>query len=467
MQLSFSNHMDMTKGKPWKRILWFSFPLILGNVLQELYSVTDSAIVSRFIGLNALAAIGGTSWVRSAFLRICMDCSAAFSIAASQRVGAGNQEGFRKVMAEGVKFGLLLSVALISIMVPLLDIVLDILQIQPNIYNDARLYLLLMILAIPLSVAYNMTCAFLRASGDSRTSFQAILISSLTNILLDLLFVAVLGWGVGGAALATMAAQMCSVIIVLQAAVKDSRYHIPRAYWKRDVSILKEMAKLWIPMFGNSVAISVGGVIAQRPINASGSIVAAGIGVGVRIYCLLEASEKAVASGIGVFVGQNMGAGQYGNIRRGMKSMAVFSMIFSFAVMAVLHLADDFLILLFINKNQPYSDLQLAISSAKVYLGVQAVAIFLMVPMHFFRSALQAMGHVIYPLIGAFLQVGARTLTVIFLPEYFGLAGLCMPDGTSALVTLPVVVIPYLIYIRNLQRKETEKNQEGKVLAKK
>lgn len=456
MKLSTGN-IDMTQGIPWKRILWFSFPLILGNLLQELYSVTDSAIVSQFSGLNALAAIGGTGWVRSAFLRICMDCSAAFSIAASQRVGAGNWEGFRKVMAEGVKFSFLLSGILIGIMVPLIDIVLIFLQIQPNIYEDARLYLFLMILAIPLSVAYNMTCAFLRASGDSKTSFKAILVSSLVNIFLDLLFVAVFGWGVAGAATATIVAQMFSVIIVLRAAIRNEHYHIPRAYWKKDDAILKETTKLWIPMFGNSVAISIGGMIAQRPINARGSIIAAGIGVGVRIYCLLEASEKAVASGIGVFVGQNMGAGQYNNIRRGMKSMAAFSMIFSAVVMLVLLFANDWLILLFMNKNQSPEDLRLAISSAKVYLSVQAFAIFLMVPMHFFRSALQAMGHVIYPLIGAFLQVAARALTVIFFPAYFGLAGLCMPDGTSALVTLPVVVIPYLIYIRNMQNKKTER----------
>ena len=262
---------------------------------------------------------------------------------------------------------------------------------------------------------------------------------------------AAFGWGVAGAAAATIAAQMLSVVIVLKAAIRDEHYRIPRVYWKRENTILKEMARLWIPMFGNSVAISAGGVIAQRPVNASGAIVAAGIGVGVRIYCLLEAAEKAVASGIGVFVGQNMGAGQYGNIRRGMKSMAVFSMVFSLAVMSVLLLANDWLILLFMNKAQPYDDLQVAVTSAKVYLSVQAFSIFLMVPMHFFRSALQAMGHVVYPLIGAFLQVAARTLTVMFLPAYFGLAGLCMPDGTSALVTLPVVVIPYLIYIRNLQ----------------
>lgn len=452
-----AKHVDMTVGTPWKQILWFSLPLILGNLLQELYSVTDSAIVSQFVGLNALAAISGTEWVRSAFLRICMDCSMAFGISASQRVGAGNWDGFREVLAGGVKFGIFLSIFLVAVMMPLLDPALRVLQIQENIYGDARLYLLMMTAAIPLSVIYNMTCAFLRAAGDSRTSFYAIVCSTFVNLGLDILFVAVFHWGIAGAASATILAQAVSVILVLWAAVRDKHCHLEKRHWRRNPELLTETTKLWVPMFANSLAISISGIIAQSPINASGSIVAAGIGAGVRIYCLLETSEKAVVSGIGVFVGQNMGAKNYDRIREGMRHMAIFSMLFSVAVMVILWSAGDLMVMPFLNQNQPAADLELALSSARTYLRVQAFSIFLMVPMHFFRSAIQAMGHVVYPLIGAFLQILARWMTVVWLPPYFGLVALCMPDGTSALATLPLVIIPYLYYIKKLQAEKTTK----------
>ena len=443
-------HIDMTKGTPWKQILLFAVPLILSNIFQEMYSVVDSAVVSRYVGVNALAAIGDTTWARSCFRRICMDCSASFGIVAASAVGSGNQYKFRKVVTTGFKFGVILSVLTVCIVVPLLPDILTALKIPANIYENAYQYMLIMILAYPLSVTYNMCCAYLRATGESRTTFYAVIASTITNIVLDLFFVRVLLLGVAGAAIATIIAQAVSAMIVFFSVFRREPFKTNKDDWINDTEIIKETSKLWVPMFCNSVGISAGGVIAQSAINATGSIVSGGIDVGVRIYCLLEAAEKAVASGIGVFVSQNMGSEKYTRIKKGVASMNWF-IIASCVVMGLYFVfASEPLIMFFMGYTQSPEELSVAVDSAKIYLRVQAFGACLMVPMHFYREAVQAMRHAIYPTIGAILQSIARAVTVAFLPMYLGLVGLCLPDTAAAIVTLPLVIIPYHIFMKRL-----------------
>lgn len=459
MRLS-AKHLDMTTGSPWKVILQFSYPLILGNILQQIYALTDSAVVGQFVGLDALASIGGTSWIRWAILGVCTDCAAAFSISAAQRIGAGDISGFKQVVAAGVKFGLILALIFPAILLIALDPALHALQIQANIYADARLYLLLTIISIPACTIYNMACAFLRAAGNSRGPFLAVLGATILNVILDLWFVARLHWGVTGAAVATLLAQLLSAVIVLSMTLRREPYRTTRANWTRNPALLKETAMLWIPMFWNSIAISLGGMIVQRYINSCGSVIAAGITAGTKIYCFLETVEKAICSGISVYVGQNLGARQILRIRQGMRSMTVVAFVFSALLALGLQLCGDTMIRLFLNQNQDPADLELAYTVTKTYLNVQSAAVFLMVPMHFYRGAIQALGHAVYPLIAGVMQVIARALSISFLPGIWGLAGMCMPDGAAALIGLPLVIIPYLYHIHHLQSRQPPLSQQ-------
>ena len=140
-------------------------------------------------------------------------------------------------------------------------------------------------------------------------------------------------------------------------------------------------------------------------------------------------------------------------IRKGMKSMTVFAFLFAAWLALVLLVFGDSLIVLFLNKNQDPADLKEAYRAARVYLNVQCVSIFFMVPMHFYRGAVQALGHAVYPMIAAFLQIAARWLTVALLVPALGMVGMCLPDGVAALASLPVVVIPYFVFMRRMERE--------------
>lgn len=445
--------VDMTAGSPVGCILRFALPMILGNLFQQFYALTDAVIVGRFVHLNALAAIGGTGWVRWAMLGICMDCTMGFGIVASQRIGAGDRTGFQAVVAAGIEFVLAAGLLLTGLSWLSLDAVLRLLHIPETIYADARLYLWYAAVSIPVGLVYNMACAFLRAAGNSRGPFRAVVIAAFVNVLLDLWFVVVLQRGVRGAAEATLIAQVMSAVYVLSLTVGREPYRTTKSSWRWNPQILKETARLWIPLFFNSIAISVGGVIVQRYINASGALVAAGFDAGEKIYCLLETVEKAACSAISVFVGQNLGAMKIARIRKGMKSMTVIAFLFSAWLALVLLLFGDSMIGLFLNKNQDPRELAQAYHAARVYLNVQSISIFFMVPMHFYRGAIQALGHAVYPLIAAFLQILARWATAALLVPPLGLIGMCLPDGTAALVSLPVVVIPYFVFIGKMERR--------------
>lgn len=445
--------MDMTVGSPWRVILLFSVPIILGNILQEFYSLVDSLIVSRSINLDALAAIGGTSSVRSMLTRICTDCSMAFGIAAANRVGAQKWDEFKTVIAVGTKFGIGLSVILVALIMPNIGLILKFMKIAGNIYADARLYFMFAIAQLPLTIGYNLACAFLRAAGDSRTPFVAIFFSSLFNIVFDILLVAVLKLGVLGAAVTTMLAQFLSFMIVFRAMFRKEPFRTEGRHWARNRAIVTETTKLWIPMFANSICIAVGMMIVSRPINASGSLITAGIQVGNQIYTVLEAAEKAIANGIGVYVGQNMGARRYDRVRLGMRHMTVTCFILATMLYLAVKFNSDWMIMCFINKDQTADEIAVSFNAAEMFLRVLGWGVYLMFPMHFFRAAIQAMGHTVYPMIGAFAQAIARWLTATYAPAVFGLVGLCLPDNTAALACLPLVVIPYFYYIRKCQQE--------------
>ncbi|MFR1892357.1 MATE family efflux transporter [Hungatella hathewayi] len=445
--------IDMTTGSSVGCIMYFALPIILGNLFQQLYSLTDAVIVGRFVNLNALAAIGGTGWVRWAILGVCMDCTMGFGIVASRRIGAGDRTGFKEVVAAGIEFVLAAGLSLTLLSCLSLDFVLHLLHIPENIYEDARLYLWYASVSIPVGLIYNMACAFLRAAGNSKGPFAAVVLSAILNVALDLYFIVDLHWGVCGAARATLISQTAAAVLVLFLTVRQEPFRTTRNSWKWNPRILRETSALWIPMLFNSIAISAGGVIVQRYINSCGAIVAAGIDAGEKIYCLLETVEKAVCSAISVFVGQNLGAMKMVRIRKGMKSMTVFAFLFAAWLALVLLVFGDSLIGLFLNKNQDPADLKEAYRAARVYLNVQCVSIFFMVPMHFYRGAVQALGHAVYPMIAAFLQIAARWLTVALLVPALGMVGMCLPDGVAALASLPVVVIPYFVFMRRMERE--------------
>ena len=206
---------NITDGKPASLILAFAMPLMVGNVFQQLYTVVDTMVVGKALGVTALAAIGAADWLNWLMLGIIQGITQGFGILMAQEFGAGRHEDLRKTIGCSLSLSLLSSVLLLGAGQLIVRPVLGLLQTPPEIIDNAILYLRIMYLGVPVVMAYNLFATVLRSLGDGKTPLHAMIVAAVVNIILDLFFVIVLGFGIAGAAVATLIAQLVSSLFCL------------------------------------------------------------------------------------------------------------------------------------------------------------------------------------------------------------------------------------------------------------
>ena len=204
---------EMTSGASFPLILNFTLPLLLGNLLQQTYSLMDAAIVGKYLGINALASVGASTSVVFLILGFCTGCCSGFSIPVAQKFGARDYVTMRRFISVSLKISVVMSVALAIITSLLCAFILRTMQTPENIFDGAYIYLLITFIGIPCTFYYNLLSGIIRALGDSKTPFWFLLLSAVLNIILDLFCIIVLGWGVAGAAIATVFSQGVSSVL--------------------------------------------------------------------------------------------------------------------------------------------------------------------------------------------------------------------------------------------------------------
>ena len=224
-----SHVKNMTEGKPVPLIFSFAIPLMIGNVFQQLYTVVDTMVVGKALGVSALAALGAADWMNWMMLGIIQGFTQGFGILLAQEFGAKRYDNLRRSVGNSAVLSLLSAIVLLGIGQLLARPVLELLNTPARILPDALLYLRIMYLGIPVVMAYNLLASILRSLGDGQTPLHAMIVAAATNIFLDLLFVLVLGFGIAGAAIATLIAQLISSLFCL--------YHI------RKIDILTQIGR--------------------------------------------------------------------------------------------------------------------------------------------------------------------------------------------------------------------------------
>lgn len=445
--------IDMTKGEPVRLVLAFSVPLVVGNLLQQVYSLVDAAIVGNFVGVNALAAVGCTSWAVWLLLAVCRDCATAFCIAASQRIGAKNHTMFKVIVANAMMVSVIFTILVTVILMLSIDSILLLMNVPENIRSDAKTYLFIYVCSTPFIVLYNTAGAMLRAAGNSRISLYAMISSAVINIGLDLLFVAGLNLGVRGAAVATLIAQTVAAGIVLAGIWGQEPYHTQAKHRRFDRSIFSEVLTLCLPMFWSSLVIAAGGIYVQKSINGLGSGFTAGVAAGGKIFSLLEAIIMAVQAGTCIFVGQNLGARQIGRVRSGLRRVVLASELLTcILIVAVWFFCDPF-VAAFLSKGEQMI-YEAALVAGCRYTKVITAGMLVMTPMYLYRATIQTMGHANYPMVAGIFQLIARIFTVVVLAPCWGEYAYYAADILAWIVTLPFVVIPYAYYIKKLRSEK-------------
>ncbi len=323
-------NVALTEGTIWKKLLIFALPLMLSNFLQQLYNTADLLIVGRFIGTEAQAAVGATGSLSNMLIGFFIGLSIGCAVVVAQMYGAEDEDGLYRMVHSSMSIalvsGVVLSVAGFFLSTPLLRLM----NTPEEILADASVYLRIFFAGSIPSLLYNMGAGILRSVGDSKRPFYFLAVSSITNILLDLLFIAVFGWGVAGAAWATVISHIIAAVLVMMSLSKtDESYKL----YLRDIAfhgpVGKRALKIGVPTGLQSVLISGSNVIIQTAVNGFGTLAVAGYAAAGRIDGFVWVTLNAVALAAMTFMGQNIGAGKIERAKKGLRQAIVLVVIVS------------------------------------------------------------------------------------------------------------------------------------------
>lgn len=310
---------SMTSGSPWKHILFFTLPILAGSLLQQFYHTADTLIVGNFSGEKALSAVGATNTLAFMLLAVAIGFSAGNGVIIAQHYGAGRENGMRSAGSSGILFlgGLGLAAGAAAIALSRLAYK-HILAVPPEILDDTVLYFQIYASGLIFQFLYNSFSAILRAVGDSAATLYFLLIASVVNILLDLLFVAVWHWGVAGAAAATNIAQALSAVaawLYMRKKYPVFRYRFKELIW--DKSIIAETFRVGFPIALQLVIVAAGLTFILRAVNSFGQVMTAAFTVGQRIEMYMHLPCNALQTALATYTGQNAGAGKLNRIKQG------------------------------------------------------------------------------------------------------------------------------------------------------
>lgn len=440
---------SMTSGSPGKIILAFALPLMMGNIFQQLYTVTDAMIVGQFLGVNGISAVGATEWMVWLITGMVQGFTQGFAIKMSQDFGAKRYKDLRGTIFNAAILSLLITVLLVIFGQLTATGILHILHTPEAIFADASVYLHTMFWGIPCTMLYNFTASVLRSLGDGKTPLYAMVFGSVTNIILDLLFVTVFHWGLFGAAAATVTAQLFTGIFCL---IRLSRIDLLH-FSKEDTVFVPRshihLMKLGIPMAFQNAVISVGGMIVQAVVNKFGVIFIAGFTATNKLYGLLEVAATSYGFAMTTYTGQNVGAGEIRRVRQGYRTALWIALVTSILIALVMIFGGKLILRCFISGDPQTVSETLAV--AYHYLFIMSVLLPVLYYLHIARSCIQGMGNTVLPMLSGVAEFVMRTGSAALLPLLMGQEGIFYAEIAAWAGADIVLFFSYQYCIRKLE----------------
>ncbi|MBQ7063798.1 MAG: MATE family efflux transporter [Firmicutes bacterium] len=441
---------DLTHGSPAKLILLFALPLMAANVFEELYTMVDTAVVGKGLGVRALAAVGTTDWINWLMFSTVMGFMQGFSLQCAQDFGAGDLLKLRRTIAHAIRLALIIGIVLTVFSESMVYPTLRLLGTPSDIIAEAALYMRIRYAAILIAAAYNLAAAILRALGNSRTPLLAMLSACIINIILDLVFVLQLGWGIAGAAAATVASQTVSFLICFLGLSRMPEVRLSREDFRREKGLSSHLMKLALPMAFQNVTISVGGLAVQAVVNSFGTLFVAGYTTTSKMYGLLEIAATSFGFAIASFTGQNLGARNPRRIHHGVHSGVWMALLTSSALAGLIWLFSTPLIMLFISGSP--DEVRTVFAYAQKYLMIMCLFLPVLYMLYVYRSALQGMGNTIIPMLSGVLELIMRVGSALLLPGIIGETGLFVAEVAAWSGAAIFLSISYYVEIGRLRR---------------
>lgn len=439
---------DLTVGNPLKLIIKFALPLFFGNLVMQIFQLSDMIIVGRLIGVNALAALGATAPLYLLILMITFGFTGGLTIITAQRFGAQDYDSVKKSVFHCHLAAFTLSLVITLSMLVWLDPLLHIFNIPPKIFEDSYKFMFIMTLSFPLIVCYNLLSGLIRALGDSKTPLYFLIFSCFINIILNFWFIAGLKLGVAGSATGTLISNILAVIACyIFIYIKMPLLQYDKKFWKYKSQIMREHLKLAFPMALQFSILSFSIAVVQSVCNSFGEEIIAAFATATRIEQFATQPLIALGLAMATFAAQNWGANLLGRIRRGAKTAIIISTSIGIIGFILVRFYGQYAISIFMEENN-----EQIIQAGRQYLLISTPFYIFFGLILVLRNTIQGLGRPVVPLVSSVLELLVRCFAAIILANSFGYVGLFYAGPVSWFVSGIYVTTAYFYIIGKLSR---------------
>lgn len=435
----------MTEGNPAKLIFFFTLPLLAGNLFQQFYNMMDTLIVGRGLGVQALASVGCTTGIVFIIIGFVQGMTTGTSIVLAQCFGAEDKDGVRRSFAANIVIAVIATVILTAIAIPMARPFLEVLHTPENIIEDAYRYIVIIYAGIWSAMLFNVLSNCVRALGDSRTPLLFLVISSILNVILDIVLIVFVKAGVAGAAIATVIAQAFSgILCVIYIAKKFPILHVRRQDFARRHLQLWRHIRLGLPMGFQASIIGIGCIIVQSMVNSYGDTTVAAYTAAQKIELVVLQPLCSFGMTMATYVAQNYGAGQISRIKKGIHQCAAMSITYAALAFVVMHLWGGAIAGVFVG------DQSEVISQSALYLSTTSCFYVILSMLYIYRYSLQGLGQGVVPTIAGIMELVMRWLGVLLLADRFGFMGVSIAYALAWPGSTTPLFIAYLITMHRL-----------------
>lgn len=436
----------LTQGTPWRVMVRFAIPLLVGNVVQQMYQVIDAMVVGQHLGVNALAAVGATNSILFLLIGFAQGMAQGFAIPTAQSFGAGDRRGVKRSVACGTILTAMVSVILMVGAPLVIRPFLSFMNTPAELIDQAATFATVNFLGVGALMFFNYLSAIIRAIGDSRTPLVFLVIACILNIGLVILFVQVIGMGVAGAALATVLAQMTSAFLCLFYLVRSiDVLHVGRADWNVGGRALAHQLKIGVPMGFQQSIIAIGALAVQVSLNGLGAHAVAAYTTANRVDGIAVAFLASLGLSVSTFVAQNRGAGNTSRIRQGVRQAALIAVIVSVFLSVTLISVGENLVRAFVGAGE-----ESVVAMAHQYLVVNGAFYMVLGILFVTRSALQGLGRTLVPTLAGVLELTMRVAAAIVLSQAIGFVGIVSANPLAWLGATMLLIPSWIVAQRGL-----------------
>ena len=434
---------NLTEGDPARLIFFFALPLVAGNMMQQLYAFIDTLIVGRFLGVNALAAVGCTGSLMFLTLGFIMGFCTGVTIYTGQRFGAGDAQGVRRSAAACVVLGILAVLTLTAIILPLTRSLLLLMETPAEIIDGAQDFISIVFAGLTIFLVLYLQNCLIRSLGDSTTPTIFLAVTLAINVALEPVAILVLGWGIPGAALATVFSQAIgAVLFFVYIWRRVPALHTRWTDWKPDRAVLMAHLRMGLPMAFQASVIAFGAIILQVALNNLGAIPVAAYAATQKIDAVAVMPMLSFGYALAAYTAQNYGAQKYERIRMGVRACLKMSMAFAVGIGALLIAFGSHVLALFVGADA--AGAEEVIAYGETFLLVNGSTYVILALLLVYRNVLQGLGQSVIPTIAGAMELLMRAAAAIFLCTYLGFFGACLANPLAWIGAAVPVVLAYL-----------------------